>query len=189
MDRKTTTVEDVATLAGVSRGTVDRVLHNRPGVSAKNLIRVRKAIEELGYEPNVYASSLASKKERVIALLMPDYNKGEYWEKMYQGFSEACKKNVNLKIRGVHYNYDSNDPESFQRACDAILEDEPSGVVLSPFFLDDMLLFTKSLNTLKAIAGSVVVPLFEMTFTQMSLPSHRATISLRLEGLIELPIK
>ena len=149
MDRKTTTVEDVATLAGVSRGTVDRVLHNRPGVSAKNLIRVRKAIEELGYETNVYASSLASKKERVIALLMPDYNKGEYWEKMYQGFSEACKKNVNLKIRGVHYNYDSNDPESFQRACDAILEDEPNGVVLSPFFLDDMLLFTKSLSVKK----------------------------------------
>ena len=50
-------------------------------------------------------------------------------------------------------------------------------------------LLTISRNTRKAIAGSVVVPLLLITFTQISLPSQRATVSFSISGLMELPIK
>ena len=55
-------IKDVAELAGVSVGTVDRVLHNRPNVSAKARERVEKALKEQNYQPNAYASALAYNK-------------------------------------------------------------------------------------------------------------------------------
>ena len=54
------TINDVARVAGVSKGTVDRVLHNRGEVSAKSKDKVLKVIEELGFKPNLHASLLAS---------------------------------------------------------------------------------------------------------------------------------
>ena len=52
-------IKDIAERAGVSVGTVDRVLHNRPNVSKVALEKVNKALEEMDYKPNVYASALA----------------------------------------------------------------------------------------------------------------------------------
>ena len=46
------TINDVAKAAGVSKGTVDRVIHNRGEVSEKSRKKVLKVIEELGYKPN-----------------------------------------------------------------------------------------------------------------------------------------
>lgn len=150
MAGKVTTVKDVALLSGVSRGTVDRVLHNRPGVSAENIRKVREAVEQLDFEPNVNASALAQRKPRMIALLMPSFGKGEYWEKMYEGFMEGCESNRHMSIHGMHFSYDASDPETFRKACDQLLEAKPSGVVLSPFFLEAMLEFTRVLHS-KAI--------------------------------------
>ena len=55
-DAEKVTINDVARAAGVSKGTVDRVLHNRGEVSAKSREKVLKVIEELGFKPNLYAS-------------------------------------------------------------------------------------------------------------------------------------
>ena len=46
---KRPTLQAVADKAGVSRGTVDRVLNNRANVSAEVFERVTKALEETGY--------------------------------------------------------------------------------------------------------------------------------------------
>ena len=61
-DSNMVTINDVAKAAGVSKGTVDRVIHNRGEVSAKSREKVLRVIEELGYKPNMYASMLASHK-------------------------------------------------------------------------------------------------------------------------------
>lgn len=53
---------DVARRAGVSRGTVDRVVHKRGRVSQKTITQY-KSSTELGYTPNPNASSLASKRD------------------------------------------------------------------------------------------------------------------------------
>ena len=55
-------IKDIAELSGVSVGTVDRVLHNRPSVSQKAREKVEKALKEMDYHPNVYASALAYNK-------------------------------------------------------------------------------------------------------------------------------
>ena len=70
------TVKQIAELANVSRGTVDRVLNNRSGVSEATRQKVLKIAKELHYEPNFLAKALVSKKEslKIGVILTPDYN-------------------------------------------------------------------------------------------------------------------
>ena len=64
------TINEIAKLAGVSIGTVDRVLHNRGYVKAETKERVQKACEELRYEPNRVAQGLAVRKKKLKFLFM-----------------------------------------------------------------------------------------------------------------------
>ncbi|MBQ2149551.1 MAG: LacI family DNA-binding transcriptional regulator, partial [Bacteroidales bacterium] len=50
-DKGKITLKDVARMAGVSRGTVDRVLHNRGDVSKRSYDNVMRVIKDIGYEP------------------------------------------------------------------------------------------------------------------------------------------
>ena len=63
------TVYDVARLAGVSTATVSRVVHGRDRVREATRIRVRQAIEELGYVPDGAAQSLSRRRKDVIGLV------------------------------------------------------------------------------------------------------------------------
>ena len=82
INNKTATIFDVAEKAGVSRGTVDRVIFGRGRVSQHTRDKVHKAIEELNYSANTNASKLASKKEYEFSCLIPEFKKGDYWEEM-----------------------------------------------------------------------------------------------------------
>ena len=48
-------IKDIARLADVSVGTVDRVLHGRTGVSETSRKRVEEILKQLDYQPNMYA--------------------------------------------------------------------------------------------------------------------------------------
>ncbi len=51
-------IKEIASLAGVSIGTVDRVLHNRGRVSADTIKRVEEIAAQIDYKPNIMAKSL-----------------------------------------------------------------------------------------------------------------------------------
>ena len=140
------TIIDVARKAGVSKGTVDRVVHNRGEVSKKSAEKVRKAIEELQYQPNLYASLLASKKAHVIACLLPIFTKGEYWEKLNAGFLRGGESVASLNIRTRLFQYDQYDPDSFNKVAEEMLESSPSGVILPPLFKNDTLELVEKLK-------------------------------------------
>jgi LacI family transcriptional regulator len=63
------TLYDVARLAGVSTATVSRVVHGLDGVREPTRMRVRQAIEELGYVPDGAARSLSRGRKDVIGLV------------------------------------------------------------------------------------------------------------------------
>jgi len=68
---KAPTLDDVATLAGVSSATVSRYL-NSPGVVAKATAeRIAKAIKDIGYIPNLLAGGLASSRSKQVSVLIP----------------------------------------------------------------------------------------------------------------------
>lgn len=64
------TINDVAKLARVSRGTVSNVINNVK-VREKSYLAVKKAIEELGYVPNQYARALKTNRTYSVALIIP----------------------------------------------------------------------------------------------------------------------
>ncbi|MDH7974167.1 LacI family DNA-binding transcriptional regulator [Sphingomonas sp. AR_OL41] len=69
---KAPTLDDVATLAGVSPATVSRFLNSPEVVAAKTADRIRAAIVETGYLPNLTAGTLAGNRSRLIAALVPE---------------------------------------------------------------------------------------------------------------------
>lgn len=66
------TIKDVAQKAGVAPSTVSRVIQNNPSISDATKEKVRQAMKELKYYPNLNARSLVSKKSFVIGLVLPD---------------------------------------------------------------------------------------------------------------------
>jgi DNA-binding LacI/PurR family transcriptional regulator len=68
----TPTLEEVAALAGVGRGTVSRVINNAAGVRDSTRRAVQRAISELGYVPNLAARSLAGRRADAVALVMTE---------------------------------------------------------------------------------------------------------------------
>ena len=63
---------DVAARAGVSKSTVSRVL-NGGSVSDNARKKVHKAIEELSFSPNTFATALRGKQSRIIGVVIDDY--------------------------------------------------------------------------------------------------------------------
>ena len=66
------TIKEVAKLAGVSPSTVTRVVQNKSSISDETKKRVRKAMKELNYHPNLNARSLVSSYTQVIGVVLPD---------------------------------------------------------------------------------------------------------------------
>lgn len=147
MAEKKITIIDVARKAGVSKGTVDRVLHNRGEASKASVEKVRKAIEELSYEPNIYASLLATKKVRTIACILPEFVQGEYWSRIHKGILEGGEDVSTLNISTSFFFYDQYDQASFVDACRRLLESKPDGVVIPPLFKNDTMALANELTS------------------------------------------
>src|SRR6188768_1722038 len=89
LSRKNITIKDIARMAGVSAGTVDRVLHKRGRVSDDALAKVNKVLEEIDYKPNLIARTLGSNKTYRIAALIPDPAQDPYWAQSRAGIRQA----------------------------------------------------------------------------------------------------
>lgn len=68
MSKRQPTLDEVALRAGVSRGTVSRVMNNAAHVSKKARQAVERAVEELGYVPSAAARSLATQRRGAVVL-------------------------------------------------------------------------------------------------------------------------
>ena len=128
------TIMDIARLTGLSKGTVDRVLHNRGEVSKKSKEAVLKAIEDLGYERNVYASLLAKGGSHLIALLMPEDEPGSFWDLAASGMGKDRDPVLATGVQLEHFGYNPTNVESLRAAAERMLDRNPSGVVLAPMF-------------------------------------------------------
>lgn len=125
-------IKDIAEKAGVSVGTVDRVLHGRPNVSEKSRLKVEEVLKRIDYQPNMYASALATNKRYHFACLLPHHKPGEYWSEVGNGISRAVAQYSDFHIRVETYYYDPFDSESFLKAATVILDKEPDGVIINP---------------------------------------------------------
>lgn len=100
---RTPKLEDVAARANVSTATVSRFVNNPKVVADDTAERIRQAIAETGYIPNLLAGGLASSKSRMVAVLIPhltDSIFNDTIEAMTEELSSAGL-NVMLGLTGV----------------------------------------------------------------------------------------
>ena len=87
------TIKDVAALAGVSPSTVSRTCKDHPSISRETKEKVRRAMAELGYEPNVQPL-LADQPPQLISMILPPSSRDVYENAFYleavRGISQFC---------------------------------------------------------------------------------------------------
>lgn len=149
MEDQNYTIKDIAQMAGVSAGTVDRVLHNRGDVSQKSKEKVQKVLDEINYQPNVFAIGLAAKKKYTITCMIPYYVEHDYWHSVATGIERARQelRPFNVSVDYLHYKH--GDRKSYQDACQKIEKSNTDALLLAPNFREDtlsMLAYLKDKN-------------------------------------------
>ena len=86
------TIRDVAKLAGVAPITVSRVINDSGYASEETRQRVKHAVDELGYVPNMLGPSLRSKKTMTIAVVITDIT-NPFWTTVTRGIEDVAQAN------------------------------------------------------------------------------------------------
>jgi len=131
------TIKQIAKLAGVSRGTVDRVLNNRGQVSIEVKEKVLKIAADFNYKKNVLASRLAINTELKISIVLPDATKDAFWDAPFQGISKAEKSIADYGITLDIQLFDLFDSESYSAAFEKATYNRPDAILVAPVYLKE----------------------------------------------------
>ena len=127
-------IKDIAERAGVSVGTVDRVIHGRMNVSKSSLEKVQKVLDEINYVPNHYASALASNKTYNFAAILPMHEVDSYWARVEKGLVEGLRRYSDFKIMFKIFRYDPFNTASFETQAQQLVDANPFAVIIGPVF-------------------------------------------------------
>jgi LacI family transcriptional regulator len=127
------TVKEIAELAQVSVGTVDRVIYHRGRVAADTRTRIEAIIEKYQFTPNPIARRLKRNRAYRFCAFLPlrDQDAG-YWGQALAGIQEGAREIIPLGVETEIIEYDRYNIRKFHRAADALLAEKPDGIILSP---------------------------------------------------------
>ncbi|WP_314588664.1 LacI family DNA-binding transcriptional regulator [Paenibacillus terrigena] len=107
------TSKHIAEICGVTRGTVDRALNNRPGIKPATREKILRAAEELGYRPDYLGQSLVKGETRTLGIVMFDVH-NRIFAQLFHAFEEVARqhgyfvylvlshKGKNVEIEYIH---------------------------------------------------------------------------------------
>ncbi|WP_163517438.1 substrate-binding domain-containing protein [Gelidibacter japonicus] len=128
------TIKDIAQLAGVSKGTIDRVIHNRGNVAKDVEDKVKRLLEDIDYQPNLIARNLKNNRIYQIGALLPDPKKDAYWEVCSDGIQQALSEFSAFDIRMNTFLFDPTDTKSFTAQHKQLLDSAPDIILMVPLF-------------------------------------------------------
>lgn len=139
-------IKEIAKRANVAIATVDRVIHNRGGVSEATRTKINAIIDELNYQPNLLARRLASKRIYSFAIFIPKASKETaFWQAPLRGIERAEKEISQYGIKLDKYFFDLDDADSFNKQANLILKNEVvDGLLLAPSFIDESVQLAQS---------------------------------------------
>lgn len=126
------TIQDIARACGVSKGTVNRAIHNKPGIKLETKLRILTAIEDMRYAPSFMARSLATGKTNSIGVLLPNVD-NEFFAMVCSEIEKVCWDRG--YVTTISFSEDQPDREAavirsfFSRSVD--------GLVIFPVSQDD----------------------------------------------------
>ncbi len=125
-------VQGIADALGISRGTVDRALHNRGGVNPRTKRRVLRAAQRLGYRPNLAARYLSSRKRLTIGIALP-LEVAFFYDDIREGIFEAASVYEPLGVKVLHRTYKRFGEHEIEAVRD-VLQKDIRGLVISPAY-------------------------------------------------------
>lgn len=143
------TIKQIAKLASVSPGTVDRVLHKRGDVSQQTKKRIEEVLSNTEYIPNSHARNLAKNKILTIGVLLPKYDTNEYWNYIMQGINKFEQDSVSLGVQIKAYHYDQNNKISFEKTSQKLINDRVDAILLAKVLHKPTIEFVKKCRILK----------------------------------------
>lgn len=148
------TIKDIAELAKVSKGTVDRVLHKRGKVSQVALDKVNAVLDEIDYHPNLIARNLKNTKIYRICVLLPDPKNDTYWQPCTEGIIAAKNEFKAFNISVENFLFNPNSTSSFLEMNEVLLKRSPDAVLLVPLFYKEALSAIENYNSLGIISST-----------------------------------
>lgn len=124
------TIKEIAAKAGVHRSTVDKVLHNRPGVSDTVRERIQKIIDESNYQINPIGKALKMQERRLrIKVLLLEVDARPY---LQSGMEETLKDFGSFQVDTEYCTISYPDVESQAELLRKYIKERADGIILSP---------------------------------------------------------
>src|SRR5664279_819103 len=123
-------IPQIAKLAGVSIGTVDRALHGRRGINDETRQRVLNIAKKIGYRPNLAARSLSTGRRIRIGVCVPQeirYFYNELWEGIHEEVSRYADRGIEFVLHTIPELGKGEGP-AFRK----VMESNLQGVVVTP---------------------------------------------------------
>ena len=130
------TIKDVSRMAGVSIATVSRVLNNSAPVNEETRERVYRAMETLGYTPNVFAQGLVTRRSNTVGLILPDL-RGAFFSPLIT----SLEKRLRTKGLGLTVSVGNQMRKDIFQAVERMRASRCDAIILSPHCLGDDDLF------------------------------------------------
>jgi LacI family transcriptional regulator len=132
---KTPRLKDIADLANVSIGTVDRVLHDRGRVAADTKEKVLRIAKEIGYQPNIHASILSgSSRSYRLCCLVPTNGMDPFWDQVHEGFQKALSQIGDQNVEVDLVEFDLFSPADFTEKVSRLRLGKYNGLIVAPVF-------------------------------------------------------
>jgi LacI family transcriptional regulator len=123
-------IREIAASLGISIGTVDRALHDRPGINEQTRRRILQQAEALGYRPNLAARFLSSQKQLRIGVNLPR-EIASFFDLVKEGILEAVRQVETSDVKVIHRSYPGlGDGE--EEALAEALADDLHGLIMVP---------------------------------------------------------
>ena len=139
-------IKDIAELAGVSAGTVDRVLHNRGKVAEDKRLKIEEVLKKMNYSPNIHISAISLKKTYKFVIAIPNFTEGEYWSFVEKGIRRALEIHSAIDIVCEFCYYNHFDLFSCRKTFEQVIEHAPDAVIIGPTFRDETVYLSNRLS-------------------------------------------
>ena len=131
------TIKDIARLAGVSIGTVDRVLHNRGRVAKDTEKKIREIIKNYNYKPNIYASQLKKSKKYNFCAIMPEPTQdGGYWNIPLKGIKKAQAELISANVTVEIHFYNKYNITAFSNTFNKLVKYNYDAFLIAPVLFE-----------------------------------------------------
>lgn len=166
-------MKQIADVAGVSRGTVDRVLHNRGHVKPELEKRIFRLAQEMGYRPNQLGRALVMSKRSFKIGVICQFSETPFMSMLVAGTREARDELQSMGTEVLIETIDSYDVKRVLETIDHMLNEGVSGLALTP---GDTPEISARIKEVKATGIPVIT--FNTDTTDMSYSSRMCYVEL-----------